>query len=76
MFLFLSKMIAAISISVFTYLLTYAKERFSSVLDKLWNNFSAIDWLNLSRTNKASSRVFKVDNLTIISCGKFSWTAK
>ena len=69
-------MIAAISISVFTYLLTYAKERFSIVFDKFWNNFSAIDLLNLSRSNKASSRVFKLDNLTIISDGNFSLTAK
>ena len=69
-------MIDAISISVFKYLLTYARERFSIVFDKFWNNFSAIDLLNFSRINKASSRVFNSDNLTTISDGIFSLTAK
>ena len=40
------------------------------------NNFSAVDSLNLSRNNKASSRFLKSDNLTIISGGTFSFTAK
>ena len=40
------------------------------------NNFSAVDLLNLSRSNKASSRVFNWDSLTIISDGTFSLTAK
>ena len=39
-------MIDAISISVFTYLFIYSKERFSIIFDKLRNNFSAIDLSN------------------------------
>ena len=69
-------MIEAISKSVFTYLLTYSKERFSIVFDRFWNNFLAIDPLNFSSTDKASSRVFRSDNLSIISGGTFSLTAK
>jgi len=40
------------------------------------NILSAKDLLNLSRSNKASSTVFECDNLSIISGGIFSLTAK
>ena len=42
------------------------------VLDKLLNNLFAIDLLNLSKINKASSRLSKLINLEIISAGIFS----
>jgi transcription termination factor Rho len=53
-------MIDAISKSVLTYLLTYAKERFSIVFDRFWNNFPAIDLLK-SGTRKEELLVDKTE---------------
>ena len=56
-------MIDAISISVFTYLFTYAKERFSILFDKLRNNFSALDLSNMieKRSFNYVNRYVKTD---------------